>query len=469
MITPQVLLAFGAFPLVAVALLLILPIRRAIIASFLLGWMFLPQAELEIPGVLPDLDRAAVLGLSVLGGLYLVDPRRMTSFRPGWIDVPMLAYLLVPLLTSIDNGLGVYDGLSAIAGRALIWAPPYFLGRLYFADREGLRQIAMAVFVAGLVYVPLCLVEARLSPQLHNWVYGYHQHSFLQTVRLGGYRPQGFLQHGLACAMWMATATLAGAWLFTAGLLRRPIWGLLLVGLAVTTVLCRSLGALGLLLLGSATLAYARTTRRATMLAAILVVAPVYVSLRATNTWTGESLLELLRALVPPDRVQSVEYRLHNETVLAERAKEQALLGWGGWGRALVKNKRGDDASVTDGWWILIFGQNGVVGLVAFLVATALPSALLVVRVPGRWWRRPEVAPAAALATICAIYTIDNLLNAMFNPMATMALGAVGGAVADRRGLERLVRGSPARPRAPRGPTAFLPRGGAVSARPLAA
>ncbi len=454
----QALLAFAAFPLVAVVLFLLMPLRRAILAAFLAGWMFLPQAQIEIPGVFPDLGRGAILGAAVLAVLVVLDPRRAASFRPGWVDAPMIAFLCVPLLTSISNGLGVYDGLSAIVNRALVWAPAYLLGRVYFSDREGLRQLALAVFVGGLVYAPLCLLEARMSPQLHNWVYGYHQHSFLQTIRLGGFRPQAFMQHGLATAMWMATATLAGAWLYVTGTLRRPLWGLLLVGLALTTVLCRSLGALGLLGLGALVLVNARATRRATVLAAILVVAPVYVTLRATGAWSGESLTSAMKTVLPVDRVQSVEYRLHNETMLADKAKERVLLGWGGWSRALVKTKRGDDASVTDGWWILVFGQNGVVGLVAFLVATALPTVLFLVRVPARLWRRPEVAPAAVLATICALYTLDNLLNAMFNPLATFALGALGGALRGRGALRRLL-GLDAAAR-----SAFLAPGGEQSA-----
>lgn len=461
----QALAALVGFPLVVAVVFLLLPIRRAILASYLLGWMFLPQAALELPGVIPDLSRGAVIGLAALGGLVVLDPRRLASLRPGWIDLPMLAFLVVPLLTSLSNALGVYDGLSAVANRGLLWAPPYLLGRVYFSDREGLWQLALAVFVAGVVYAPFCLLEARLSPQLHNWIYGYHQHEFLQTRRLGGWRPMVFLQHGLATAMWMASATLVGAWLYASGALRRPLWALLLCGVGVTALLCRSLGAMGLLAVGAAALVSARGTRRGAVLAALLLVAPVYTTVRATGAWDGGHVLLAMRSVLPPARVQSLEYRLDNETLLANKAKQRPLLGWGGWSRALVKTKRGDDASVTDGWWILVFGQNGVTGLVAFLATTALPSALFVLLVPARLWRRREVAPAAALATLCALYTIDNLLNAMFNPLAVMSLGALGGLLRGRGALTRLGVASAHVPADRARDVAFPARSGDASAR----
>ncbi|MCO5165862.1 MAG: O-antigen ligase domain-containing protein [Planctomycetes bacterium] len=430
--SPQALLTLAVYPLAAASLFLVLPLRRAILAAYILGWMFLPQGRYDLPGVLPDLDRSLSIGIGVLGALAFLDPRRLLSFRPGLIDVPALGVIVTPLFSSISNDLGVYDGLAALSSPLIMFGTPYLLGRIYFSDREGLRQLALAVLVAGVVYAPFCLIEARLSPQLHNWVYGSHQHSFAQVYRLGGWRPMVFLQHGLATAMWMGAATLTGAWLWSTGVLRRPVWVLMLVIVALTTLLCRSLGALFLLGLGAAALVHARASGRAAVMAAILVVAPAYVSLRATGAWTGESFLEALRAVAPPDRVQSVEFRLHNETILAERAMERPVFGWAGWGRALVKGKQGNDETVTDGWWIIKFGQNGVVGLAAFLAASALPVCLFVGRVPARWWARPEVAPAAALATLCALYTVDNLLNAMFNPMATMALGALGGLLRGR-------------------------------------
>lgn len=443
----QALLALIAFPALTAVLFIVMPLRRAILAAYLLGFMFLPQGQLEIPGVLPDLERNLAIGVGTVGALVLLDPRRLLSLRPALIDLPIVVYLCCPLLTSISNNLGVYDGVSAVMNRSVGIVPPYLIGRVYFADREGLRQLALAVVIGGVIYAPLCLLEARLSPQLHHWLYGGHQHSFGQTLRLGGWRPMVFMQHGLAVAMWMTGATMVGLWLRSTGSLRSPLWPIMLGVIAVTTLLCKSTGALVLLALGFAALMAARLAGRGIVLAAILAISPVYVTLRATETWTGDNMLDAMRQVLPAARVQSFEFRLKNETKLVEKAKQQPLLGWGGWGRNLIRSKRNADKieTVTDGWWIIVFGQNGVLGLVAFLAATSLPAVLFVRAIPARAWSRPEVAPAAALAVFCALYTVDDLVNAMFNPVNFIALGALGGLLRDRHGQARLLGLGPAR------------------------
>jgi hypothetical protein len=439
-ITTHAAAAIVAFPAVAITLFVFLPLRRAILGSFLLGWLFLPQGRLDLPSVLPDTDKGVAIAFGVLLSLSVFDTRRLLSFRPSWVDLPVVVLCAVGFFTSIDNGLGAYDGLSAVLARTLQFGPMWLLGRIYFSDREGLRALALALVIGGLLYVPVCMIEMRLSPQLHRWVWGYHQHSFLQTIRLGGYRPMGFLQHGLALGMWMTCATLLGAWMYLSGDLRRTAWLLLLPGLALTTLLCRSIGALLLLGAGLALLFASRASGRATLVALVLLVAPAYSLTRATGLWSGATAIEMAGRYLPADRVQSFTFRLDNETILADKAMQRPLLGWGGWGRSQVKDRRGEEVSVTDGWWIIVFGQNGVVGLVAFLALSALPVGLFLWRVPARTWSRPWVAPAAGLAVLCALYTLDNLMNAMLNPLHIMALGGLAGLGVDRRRAVDLVR-----------------------------
>ena len=59
-----------------------------------------------------------------------------------------------------------------------------------------------------------------------------------------------FLQHGLMVGMWMVTATLAGLALWQAGIVRHirgiPMWVFVAL-LFVTTIMCRSSGAIVLL------------------------------------------------------------------------------------------------------------------------------------------------------------------------------------------------------------------------------
>ena len=71
-----------------------------------------------------------------------------------------------------------------------------------------------------------------------------------EGTRLGGYRPRVFLSTGLELGMWMTCSTLSAFWLWADGTIRR-LWGLpfgwLVLGLFITTVLCKSSGALVLL------------------------------------------------------------------------------------------------------------------------------------------------------------------------------------------------------------------------------
>ena len=46
------------------------------------------------------------------------------------------------------------------------------------ADSE---EILRVLIIAGLVYSVPMLFEIRLSPQLHNWIYGYYPSQFVQA------------------------------------------------------------------------------------------------------------------------------------------------------------------------------------------------------------------------------------------------------------------------------------------------
>lgn len=93
------------------------------------------------------------------------------------------------------------------------------------------------------------------QPQLHTLVYGFHQHQFTQSIRLG-WRPTVFLQHGLAVNAWMAASTVAAFGLWRA---RLPLPRLGLPGLAVfavysATLFVKSVGSIALMVIGLAAL-----------------------------------------------------------------------------------------------------------------------------------------------------------------------------------------------------------------------
>lgn len=419
-------LALLGWPLVALTLCAMLPPRRAVITAFIVAWLFLPMAKLPIPG-LPDWTKISATCVSLLAGLLIFDLGRLTSFRPRWIDLPMAAWCLCPFATSLTNDLGLYDGLSASLGMAVTWGLPYLFGRLYLNDVDGLREMAVGLFLGGLVYIPFCLFEFWMSPQLHHIVYGYHQHSLAMSWRFGGWRPSVFMDHGLMVAMWMSMSSLVGIWLWVSGTLRslRGIaltW--FLVPLLVTAVLCKSAGALALLVVGSLVFLLTRRLQSPKPLFFLGAVAPLYILLRLTGLWSGAGLVELVK-VASEDRGASVETRFHHENLLSARALQRPVFGWGGWGRSRIRDESGTDTSVTDGLWIIELGVRGFVGLTAMLSVFLLPLAALVRVVPAREWTRARAAPAAALAAVVMLYLIDCLPNAMISPIYMLAAGGI--------------------------------------------
>src|SRR5256885_7505918 len=96
----------------------------------------------------------------------------------------------------------------------------------FFQAEDGIRDYKVtgvqtcALPIAGVIYVPLCLFECAISPQLHFMTFGFYQHDFNQVIRMGGYRPMVFLQHGLAVGMLMTASSICGFWLWWTGSLK---------------------------------------------------------------------------------------------------------------------------------------------------------------------------------------------------------------------------------------------------------
>ena len=416
---------------VVLFLFTVLQPRHAVIVAYIGGWLFLPVFGIDLKG-LPPYSKVSATAYGVLFGALLFDADRLATFRPKWFDLPIGAWCIAPLFASVSNKIGAdggyYDGLSACLAEVVMWGIPYFLGRVYFNDWEGVRELAIGVFVGGLIYVPLCLLEIRLSPQLHRWVYGYHQHSFSQQKRGGGFRPMVFMQHGIACAMWMTTAAVVGVWLWATGAMKRlfhvPIY-LLVPPLIITAALCKTAGALILLIAGLATFFWVRSMRTALPLLALIAFIPAYVALRASATWSGQDLVSAARLVFGEERALSLQHRLDAENLLTEKALKKPAFGYGGWNRSRVYDERGKDMAVTDGMWVIVLGQTGFTGLVAIITAILLPAVLYWRRCPPRWWMHPMAAAGASFAVLLPLHMIDNLWNAMLNPIYVLVIGGL--------------------------------------------
>lgn len=413
---PLVLLLFMSFP----------P-RRAILTALIAGWLFLPIAGFDLTGFK---SKNSVLSIGLLTAALLFDWARWRKIRLDLADAPFVVWCLWPAVSALANGLGAYEAGSAVLDKLLVWGVPYLIGRTYFHGVRATRELARAVFVGGLVYVPLCLWEIRMSPQLHMDLYGFHQHSWLQVHRGGGYRPTVFMHHGLMVGFWMAAASLAGLWLWRRAHVAR--WSgvsmrWLVASLVLTAVLCKSAGSLALLVLGAGLLLLDRRRLGRTAAIALLLVPPIYIAARATQRWSGDTLVGLVEKVASKDRVGSLQFRMRNETLIVARAAERPVTGWGRFGRWLPHDEFGGDVAVPDQLWVIAMGENGVVGLAALLTTLLWPCLRLARRLEPVDWNRPQTAPVIVLSVIVTLFAIDCLFNSMINPVYIVAAGSVAG------------------------------------------
>lgn len=423
-------------PLVTIALYGWLPIslivfrelrgHRGVIACYVAGTLLLPEYTIRFSG-LPDYSKAAAMAYGVLAGAILFDPKSLFRFRPRWFDVPLLSFCLVPIPSALANNLSFMDGVNVSLSLIFGWGIPYVYGRIYLRSFESLRSAAFGIFLGGAFYVPLCLYEIRMSPQLNKMIYGF-QYGPWSVVRYNGYRPNVFLKTGLDLGLWMAAATLFGYCLYRFRITRR-VYGIkieyIFFCLLGTTILCKATGALMLLGMGMALMYLWQKTRWRTPILLLALLPVLYVGIRTTQAYDFSHVVETAKSVFGPDRAQSLQFRLKNEDILIGRALESPVWGWTGYGRNRVVNEDGKDLTVTDGYWVIILGTFGIVGLILFYSMLLAVPILCLLRFSSRRYALFDVGAAVALSLFTIILSIDCLLNAFWTSVYPLCLGGL--------------------------------------------
>jgi hypothetical protein len=158
----------------------------------------------------------------------------------------------------------------------------------------------------------------------------------------------------------------------------------------------------------------------------LVIIALAYPMLRVTDLFPTASLLETA-AVVSTDRAASLKTRFDNEDQLLDRAWQRQWFGWGRFGRSRIYNGwQGADSSITDGTWIITFGEFGLVGFVAEfgLLALAVFRAAMALKFAQTV---RESGYLAALALIVAINIVDLLPNSSISPWTWLLVGALLG------------------------------------------
>lgn len=401
---------------------------RGVSAGLLGAWLFLPQATIRFPYIFYTTKMLAVT-LTLCAAVLFIDFRRVKNFRAHWFDGLMGLFCTVPFFSALVNGFAFADAVKFAFEHSSTFLIPYLLGRLYLTDFDALRDFALVFVVGGLVYVPLCWYEIIFGPYLHLTVYGFPPSLLEMAVRFGGWRPLVFQLHGLMVSLFMASATVCAFWLWhTRAVLR--IWKIpmlwIFVALGITTIGVKSVNGWALVILGILFLWSAPRVLMWNVVRAYFFAMVVYLAARITGVWNAR---ELARAASFLDgKETSLYYRVVFEGLIAERARSRWVLGWGSNARAMVRSYLGQIETISDSYWIAVYGMWGVVGLGLWLAVFIAPILNFVKNFPARLWRHPELAPAAALLTMVLMYQADALLNTMHSPLYIFALGGIANA-----------------------------------------
>lgn len=435
---PTVYLMLGLWiPFCLVAFATLRP-QQAVLFALVGGVLLMPERRgFDISG-LPALTKLELASLGALLGCLVFHSRELSRGRAGaGLEAVLLLAIPFSLATAMTNrdptggtffwfaGLRPYDAAGIIFRDLLVLGVPFALGRTLFRTPESMRLLVKGLVAAALAYSVLVLWEARMSPQLNQYLYGFGQHSFKQTRRFGGWRPMVFMAHGLALSVFLCAALMAaiGAHRARLKVFRVPA-GYVAVYLTVVLLLCRSLASIIYGAIAAPLLLVARPRMAGLAAAGIALIVLSYPVLRATDVFPTQGLVDTAAALNEA-RANSLQTRFDYEDTLLDRARNRIWFGWGGFGRARYTDESAR-ALVTDGYWILRLGEQGAAGLSLYFVLMLVPIFQAWRAIP-RCPNRKDASILAALSLILAIQALDTIPNSLFNHIPLLMAGAVSG------------------------------------------
>jgi len=437
-ITPTASVALALVPPASIAAFARWRPAKAILVMLIGATMFLPErAFFKVPG-LPPLDKHTITLMCLLVGVLIKGRREIAAGKPGrGIDLCILGIMIGCIGTMLTNPEVLRYGkatLPALTQSDLIsdWVytilqvgTPFLLGRLFFRNAEDAVLLLSGFVIGALIYTPFIMIELRLSPQLHRWIYGFAQQSFAETKRGGGYRPAVFMAHGLALALFVS-ASAFGAW----ALARRKYRVTKAASPTVVALWCSTLLALlhstGALIYGIVGIPVAWFTKPKTQLrfaAVIAIIIAMYPVMRIKDWFPAQELVDYT-AQKSQERAQSIATRFSNEDAFLDRALIKPYFGWGGWSRGHVWTPQGVDDSILDGAWLAML-QRGFVEL-AFDGILLLFPVFMALRKVDRVAKADQPL-LAGVAMVSIYYTLDLLPNGNFNRLPMFCAGALAG------------------------------------------
>jgi hypothetical protein len=368
----------GIWTIIALTIYRVRPAPEATLWIIIGGFMVLPSATAVDLPMIPPLNKESIPAIAACLGCRYLSRKRIPVFRGWGLDRWLLMILITePFLTCELNTDPIYIGgkflppmtpysaLSAVV-RQFIFMIPFFLGRQLFREYKDQLLMFRVLVIGGLFYSLPLMLEVRLSPQLHNWIYGFFPHSFAQQIRFGGFRPVVFMGHGLVVAFFMMITVISATVFWRAKLKLRPFSAAGIVCyLLLMLMLCKSVASLLYGFSAVMLIKFASYKIQLRIARILVLIAMLYPTLSIMHVFPHQTLLNWAEAF-DSERKQSLEFRFNNEQILLDRASQRLYFGWGISGRNRVFNEdSGEDESVTDGRWIITLGTFGLFGFIA--------------------------------------------------------------------------------------------------------
>jgi hypothetical protein len=418
-------------------------LQLAIVNSVLIAYLFLPvKTNINLP-LLPLMDKNTIPVLTILLCAIFLPKLRFKIFNHCKLsNLFVLMILVTPIFTMLKNrepviyesifipGYSYYETVSLILFQFLAVAM-FFVGRNHFKKFEFQNILLQAIAFWGGIYTVFVIFELIFSPQLHIKIYGFFPHDYIQMLRDGGYRPVVFLGHGLTVSFFLAAATLVSALLWKkkesillpfASVSTKTMTFYLLIIVFISKSLAPFLFAL------FSVLCSVFFKSHKILLAALIIsfIALSYPLTKMIDIFPSEQLVSMAENFTSAERADSLAFRFKNENTLLDKAKEKLLVGWGGWGRALVYDSYGQSAAITDGYWILLLGRTGLIGFIG--VFGLIFYSVYKARIASKYISNAKEKHTLALhALLVALILINQLPNASLDPFWWLVIGVLMG------------------------------------------
>jgi hypothetical protein len=317
------------------------------------------------------------------------------------------------------------DSIGAIRSDLVMIVIPFLLGRMVVRSADLGLHLIRGIAIGGLVYSLCILVELRMSPVLHLWLYGRYPGDVIHAMRGSGYRPMVFMQQGLAVAVFMAVAVVAAV---TLGRLHKKVlnisWKLWAIYLLLILVACKSTAGLVYALVLAPLVWLARPKRQLRMVALIGTLFLLYPISRGYDLFPTQTLLTVAGKF-SDDRAASMATRFDSEKLLIDKVQQRIAFGWGGYGRPNLYHD-GHALAIFDGWWIISLSHRGAIYLV--VVSLILVAPILAANRKLRAIKDPrDRIILAGLAAMLLASVVDLIPNGLFLNYPFFLAGALSG------------------------------------------